>query len=1090
MKSLKSVLASCMSFACLVGCMGASMADASEGRDAVIAVDLRVESRVEPLAVDADRPVLSWRLSGGGYNLSQSAYRVRVASDPELLLEGRGDLWDSGQVASRETTGIPYQGEALEPGRQVFWQVKVWDHQGNASGWSTPASWGVGLGSDGWRGVAWIGLDALPADNDAPSPPPPHEEGFGQAMWIVDHDAVDGELPECERIYETHFSLPANAQIKEAVLWISADDEHLGVINGEVVSQSNDWREHQLEDVSAQVTGGRNTLRVLVRNTSPGYSGLIAHLIVTLEDGEVVRVKTDDRWQSTSQVRSGWEDTARLAGLGRCRELAAYGDRPWGDFADTIGLDLEPARYLRHTFNAPRPVRRAVLYSTTLGASDVYLNGQRVNDDYMAPGWTDYRQRVYYHTYDVTEHVRRGTNAWGAVLTDGWFSGYVGADERRDHYGKRPRVAMQLHLEYADGTREVVATHRGWRAMTGPLREASMLMGEHYDATRTMDGWSSPGFNERGWLPVDVGSSEVSPVIEAEVGPRVVEIERFATQAITEPEPGVYIFDLGQNFAGIAQLKIEGRPGQVITLRYGEMLNPDGTLYTANLRQARSIDTYVCRGDGAEVWSPRFTFHGFQYVEVSGLGAAPERDTITGIAIGSDTPLRGSFASSSELLNTLASNIYWTQRSNFLSVPTDCPQRDERLGWTGDAQIYIRTAALWCDVQPFFKKWLIDLADSQLRDGSLPWTAPIVRHVHGVGGPAWMDAGTVCPWALYEVYGDTESLAQQYEMMQRLIAYYEQNAGDDRLPPAEYHCFGDWLSMGETTPKDVIYMAYFAHSTRLTAKAARVLGRDADAVRYERLLEEVLAAFNEHFVDDAGVIRGNTQTCYAMAIMYDLLDDDTRHLAGGHLVKRIEAMDGHLSTGFVGTKDLMLALAKAGRNDVAYRLALADAYPSWGFSIRHGATSIWERWDGWTPERGFQTTIMNSFSHYAFGAVYQWMAENIGGIQLIDPGYTRFRIAPSMSDELTFADVSYDSIHGTIRSRWEIDDTGRLVMTVVVPPNTRAEIIVPADEGAEVTVNGDALPDVAIDGFIYEGRRLEVGAGEYVIVAEAPALAD
>jgi alpha-L-rhamnosidase len=554
----------------------------------------------------------------------------------------------------------------------------------------------------------------------------------------------------------------------------------------------------------------------------------------------------------------------------------------------------------------------------------------------------------------------------------------------------------------------------------------------------------------------------------------------FRVKAITKPTRGVYILDLGQNFAGVVRLTVSGAPGQTITLRFAERLNPDGTLYTTNLRGARATDTYVCRGGGPEVWEPRFTFHGFQYVEVTGLRAAPTPDTITGLAVSSATPVVGRFDCSDPMLNRLHHNIYWTQRANFIDIPTDCPQRDERLGWTGDAQVYIRAATLNTDVQAFFTKWLVDLEDGQRADGQFPMVAP-VKVAGNDGGPAWADAGAICPWTLYEVYNDRRLLRRHYPSMTRFIEFCRQRSTPDLLPPKQYHCFGDWLSIKADTPRDVIYTAYFAHSTKLTARAALVLGKKEDAAKYNALFDRIRAAFNRAYVGPDGRIKGDTQAGYVLALAFDLLDPDRQRLAARYLVEDIEKRGGHLSTGFIGTKDLMLVLARVGRNDVAYRLLHNDTFPSWGFSIRHGATSIWERWDGWTPDKGFQDPGMNSFAHYSFGAVYQWMVENIGGIRSAGPGYRKIVIAPKPGGKLTQANIVYDSIRGRIETAWTKGD-GKFTLTVSIPANTTATVFVPAARAADVTEGGRPLEGA--DGVKFlrmEGGHvvLAVGSGHY-----------
>ncbi|MFO0890370.1 MAG: glycoside hydrolase family 78 protein [Isosphaeraceae bacterium] len=772
---------------------------------------------------------------------------------------------------------------------------------------------------------------------------------------------------------------------------------------------------------------------------------------------------------------------AEWIGYDKPREKAEA-EAAGGDPKEKEGKLILPApAYLRTAFQVKKPVRRATLYSTSLGIHDLHLNGARVSDDFFNPGWTDYTKRVYYRAYDVTGKVRPGDNALGAVLADGWYSGYVGFGKKRDHYGKLNRLKAQLLVVYEDGSTDVVASGRGWKASVGPIRESDFLMGEIHDAREQarVKGWDASGFDDSKWEPVVTGA-ELKPAVQAHPGPPVVSFAEVMPARIFEPKPGVHVLDMGQNFAGLVRLRIQGEPGQKITLRFAERLNPDNTIYTTNLRSARCVDSYICAGGGVETWTPRFTFHGFQYVEITGLKTPPTKEMVTGIALASDTPVVGRFDSSDPMLNKLHANGYWTQRANFIDIPTDCPQRDERLGWTGDAQVYIRTATLNCDVQAFFNKWLVDLTDGQRGDGQFPMVAP-VKVAGDDGGPAWADAGVICPWTVYQVYGDRRVLERQYPSMVKFIEFCRGRSTPELLPPAKYHCFGDWLSIGADTPKDVIYTAYFALSTRLMAEAAEILGKAEDAARFRDLYRDIKAAFNKAYVSADGRIKGDTQACYVLALAVDLVDGEKAQQAAAHLVEDIEKKGGHLSTGFVGTKDLMLVLSKIGRYDVAYRLLFNDTFPSWGFSIKHGATSIWERWDGWTPDKGFQDPGMNSFAHYSFGAVYQWMVENIGGIRSAAPAYKEIVIDPHPGGRLASAEISYHSIRGDIASSWtKAGDT--LTLKVTIPANTTAQVVLPASRPEDITEGGrpvDKAEGIRVGG-VENGRAvLHVGSGRY-----------
>lgn len=866
-----------------IGLLGTSRVGAADG--GLTPGYLRCEYLVDPLGIDVRAPRLSWIVEATARGQQQTAYQVLVAGDRDALTGDRGDLWDSGRVASGETSAIVYAGKPLRSHQPCYWKVRVWDKDAKPSAWSRPALWTMGL------------LD--PSD-------------WGRAEWI---------------------------------------------------------------------------------------------------------------------------------GSDRARKAEPQG-----------GLILPPPSYLRDDFRVEQPVRQATLHATGLGIFDVHLNGRRISDDWFNPGWTDYTKRAYYRAYDVTDRMRTGENTLGAIVADGWYSGYVGFGKKRDHYGTKPRFRALLHLELADGTTRDIVTGPDWKASTGPILESDFLMGETYDARKAMPGWDAPGFDASGWHAVDVGT-ELKPIVQWHPGPPVRAFAELKPKSIAEPKPGTYVLDLGQNFAGVVRLKASGEPGRKIALRFAERLNPDGTIYTTNLREARATDTYSCNGHD-ETWEPRFTFHGFQYVEVTGLKSRPAEDTITGVAISSDTPVVGSFACSDPMLNQLFSNIYWTQRANFIDIPTDCPQRDERLGWTGDAQVYIETASLICDVQAFFNKWLVDLTDGQRADGQFPMVAP-VKVAGNDGGPAWADAGVICPWTIYKAYGDRRVLERQYPSMVKFVEFCRKRCTPDLLPPKQFHCFGDWLSINADTPRDVIFTAYFARSALLTSMAAEALGKTEDAAKYRELADRVRDSFRRAYIGLDGRIKGNTQAVYAMAIDFVLVGPDRSDpefaRAAHFLAEDIERRGNHLSTGFVGTRSLMPALSMIGRDDVAFRLLHNDTFPSWGFSIKQGATSIWERWDGWTPQKGFQDPGMNSFAHYSFGAVYGWIAHAIGGIGLAT-ARNHLLIVPRIDPNLTWARTSYRSRFGTIATAWQRDG-GRLSLEVTIPANCQATVWLPID-AREITESG------------------------------------
>ncbi len=1031
--------------------------------------NLRCEYCVDPLGIDETAPRLSWQLSSSRRGDCQTACQILVASTQSNLARDHGDLWDSGRTEGGDPAGTVYQGHPLSSGEWCYWKVRVWDKDGKSSSWSKPALWSMGLlHQSDWRGD-WIGPDKRAAWPTIPL-------DFGEAKWIG-QPADTTVLPKGQCVFMTTLVLPDKVKIQSAPLLVApAEGVSFYVNGGEVETSShggpaNAWS----GNIHNRLRPGTNTVRVSVENKADGTTGLLVKLSVSA-GGRAYLLVTDGSWRATNDAGANWQKrdlapeewpAAQVVGPAGCA--------PWGELK-YAELYLPPPACLRKEFVVSKPVRHAMLYATALGLVDLHLNGRLVSEDRFTPGWTDYCQRVLDRAYDVTKALRPGKNALGAILADGWYSGYIAWGRVRNHYGVNPRFRGQLQIDYADGTSEIVATGPDWKASEGPIREADFLMGETFDA-RLINNWDQAGFNDSLWEPVVTGAAEMSPPIQAHPGPPVRAFAEIAPKSITQPSPGVYVFDLGQNFAGVARLKVSGQAGQRITLRFAERLQPDGNIYTTNLRRARVTDTYICRGQGTETWEPRFTYHGFQYVEVKGLTKPPSAAAITGIALSSATTDAGSFKCSDPMLNQLARNIYWTQRANFMDVPTDCPQRDERLGWMGDAQVYVRTATLNEDVQSFFTKWLVDVQDGQRADGQYPQVAPS-KAADADGGPGWSDAGVICPWSIYQVYGDKRVLERHYDSMTRFMDFCLKRSTSDLLPPKEFHCFADWLNIKDETPQTVIYTAYFAYSAHLMSQIAEVLGRTGDVVKYSDLFQRVKAAFNRAYVAEDGRILGNTQADYVLALSFGLLDEAMQKRAAQYLVENIQKRDWHLSTGFLGTKSLMLTLAQIGRDDVADRLIHNDTFPSWGFSIKHGATSIWERWDGWTPEKGFQDPGMNSFAHYSFGAVYQWMVENLGGIDSDGPAYKRIVIAPQPDDRLTFVDTTYASIRGPIETHWAKKGSG-LRLKFSIPANTTATVSVPGAANRPVYESGHPATNSPGVTFV----RMDGGAAVFNVVS-------
>jgi alpha-L-rhamnosidase len=759
----------------------------------------------------------------------------------------------------------------------------------------------------------------------------------------------------------------------------------------------------------------------------------------------------------------------------------------------------QPALMLRKTFQVNGPVRRGTLYVTAHGVYRVAINSQLAGDHVLAPEFTSYQKRLQYQTYDVTQLLRAGANGIGALVGAGWYAGRIGLVPQRHIYGTRPQLLLQLEIELGDGSTQTVVSNESWRLNTdGPIRSSDILDGEIYDARKESPGWDGAGFDDGSWHSVSAlaGPGRADLVWQPNEPIRIV---RSVTPVrITHPSPDVYVADMGQNMVGWCRLKLSGTAGTTVTLRHAEMLNDDGSIYTANLRGAPQVDRYTLRGGGEENFEPHFTYHGFRYVELTGLPAPPGPEAITGQVIYSSAPRAGILRTSSTLFNQILDNIVWTQRANMYSVPTDCPQRDERLGWMGDIQAFAQTAIFNMQMAPFLTKWLRDVRDDQAENGRFPDFAPnpytALDKDTFFGAPAWADAGVIVPWRVYQNYADVRILEENFESARRWVDFVHEQNPKLLWEQARYNDYNDWLNgdtlkaegwpaTGAMVPKPVFATAFFAHSADLLSRMAAVLGRQEEAAKYGQLFTSIKEAFVGAYVTPDGHIEGDTQAGYALALNFDLLPESLRTKAAQHMIAGFERYQGHLSTGIQSTHRLMLELTRYGFNDEAYRLLNLRTFPSWGFMIENGATTIWERWDGYVRGRGFQDPGMNSFNHWALGAVGEWLWRNAAGINpdAEAPGFERFTIRPRPGGGLTSANGFYESIRGTIRSAWKIE-RGTFTLRIQVPPNTTATVFVPAKSADSVLESGSPAAQSRGAGFLrMEDRNAvyKVGSGRY-----------
>ena len=743
----------------------------------------------------------------------------------------------------------------------------------------------------------------------------------------------------------------------------------------------------------------------------------------------------------------GWH--ASWIGLGRVRESA--GPPAQTGPPDPVATALNPAPYLRRAFGVGQPVASARLYVTALGLYEARLNGHRVGDRFLTPGWTDYTQRIPYQTYDVTGLLAEGENVIGAILADGWYAGFFGYDAKHAgaHYGTAPELLAQLVITFWDGTGQEIVTDEQWQARLAAIRHADLLMGERHDLRLEPRGWDAPGFDAAGWRSVRCRGRDSRPLV-ADPGPPVRVTEEITPRSITRDADGRHIIDLGQNLTGWLRIRVDGPPGASVRVRHGEVLADDGSLYSENLRTARQTDEFIT-GGGPEVLEPRFTLHGFRYAEITKYPGDLDAADVVARVVHSDIAAAGSFGSSEEWLDRLFRNIDWGQRGNFISVPTDCPQRDERLGWLGDAQIFARTACYYRDVAAFFGKWLDDVADAQLPSGAFTDVAPRLN-LAGAGAPAWGDAGVIVPWTVWKMYGDRGILQRHFGAMTAWMDFIER-ANPDYLRARELgNGYNDWLAPGaDDTPRELLATAYWAHDAALMAEIADAIGRADDAAGYRALGSKIRAAFAEAFVAGDGQVASGTQTAYVLGLHMHLVPDELRASAADHLVAAIRRADWHLTTGFVGVGYILPVLSSTGHTGVAYRLLEQQSQPSWRYMVEAGATTIWERWDGWTTERGFQSAWMNSFNHYALGSVGEWLYRFLLGIDQ-EPdaaGFGQLLLRPHPGGRLSWARGSYRSVRGPISSGWE-RAVDRFTLRVELPPNVMASVCVPSDHAAEV----------------------------------------
>lgn len=983
--------------------------------------DLRCEYRANPEGLDTPAPRLTWTLAPSDpalRALHQQAYRILVASTEAAVRANRGDLWDSGRVASAQSVLIPYAGKPVAPGAAAYWKVQVWDQAGAVSAWSAPAHWSRGLGH--WS-AQWIGAgQTLQADHRGS----PYAD-FSTAHWIRAGDA---------REFRTSFTVPSGRRIARAVAVFASSAGADVSVNGQPVANDSSLAIPQVQYVTHLLHPGENTIAVTARaGNAQTRPGVVGALRVEFAAGSALIVPTSRVWTSSGPV----EDE---------------GTGTWNTIPFTTENRL-PAILLRKAFTIAKPVRRAMVYYSGLGLSELWLNGAKVGDHVLSPGLTDYDKHVLYETFDVTRGLKPGANTLGLWLGNGRFRAprlHGNPDTR--NFGD-PKAVLELHIEYADGTRGAVLSDGSWHWSTGPIVANNEYDGEEYNAIWETN-FSLPGTDD--WSAAAIVAAPSGALVPQTAEPlRVVETLR--PVSVRKLAPDVYIFDMGQNMVGWARLHVQGPRGTQVVLRFAETLRDDGSLYTENLRSARATDIYTLKGGGPETWEPRFTYHGFRYVEVTGYPGDPDAGAVEGRVVQDDMTRLGDFTSSNELLNRIHRNMFWGIRSNYRSIPTDCPQRDERQGWLGDRSQVSRSETYMFDVAAFYTKWIRDLEDSQRTDGAIPDVSPNYWPFYS-DNLTWPGTLLFLPGTLYDQYGDRRPLEHAWPFMYRWLDHIRTYAKDNLMPKDTY---GDWCVPPEDpklihsqdpariTDKTLIGTAYLYKLLTLMSRYARLLDKPAEAAAFDREAAQVESAFQAKFFKPASSIYDNgTQTSSILPLSFGMIPQEYRAPVVKTLVERIaRESDNHVGVGLVGAQWLMRTLSDNGYADLAYTIATQKTYPGWGYMVERGATTIWELWNGDTAD-----PAMNSGNHVMqIGDLAVWMYEYLAGIRSDpdQPGFRHILIHPYPAGDLTFVKASHQTPYGTVLSSWK-RDAGTFTLDVTVPPNTTATVTLPNGENKEI----------------------------------------
>ncbi len=1042
-------------------------------------VELRVDNLPAPLGIDDPAPKFSWQLRDPAHGAKQTAYEVEVASTAASLTSGKPDVWTSGKIDGAQSLNVKYAGPELKPSTRYFWRLTVWGADAKAYPPSAASWWETGLMSQSAWTAKWIGYET-------------GEEATvrnATSDWIANPDAATlaaDHATEHRFAYRTVINLAK--PVKSAALYATAQETAAAWINGAQIMEEvplppykhTPWKKFMRADVTAKLTEGANTLAIESLHYLDNSDGsedstappMIATLVVEYTDGTWASFGTDATWKTAIYAAAGWTNTQ-------------FDDTSWKpavvvpDGAEVNGHPWIPdsVKALRHSFTVDKAVKSARLYATALGDYEMFLNGNRVGGQVLAPGWTDYRERVYYQTYDVTSQIASGDNAIGALLAPGWYETPLEWLQQPNNYGVTPpALRAQLRIEYTDGSVQWIATDANWQGSKSYVVDSELYDGETQDgrqALQTIGSFVNSAIADNWPHAVTINPAPVK--IEAQNFEPIRFEREMTAKSLTQPRPGVWVYDFGQNFSGIETVTSSGPAGTDVRLRFAEVLNPDGTLYTENLRTAKATDTFIL-GAEHDIFRPFFTFHGFRYAELTGFPGKPDINSVKASVIHTDAPFTAHLDTGSPMINQLWSNILWGQRSNFVGLPTDCPQRDERLGWMGDAEVFWRAASLNMDLAAFSRKFAGDMRGTQVGSPYFGIYSPGTSHPNMGHAAGWSDAGIIIPWTTWLQTGDTSIIDQNWPAMTKYLDAIAEKNPDGLWKNDNGTAFGDWLSPEGKTNYLLIATAYWAYDVTLMGQMARATGRNEDAQRYWDLFVKIRAAFDKQFVRDDGFVAGadnsasefgqinnpdaksnggDTQSGYVLALHMHLVPDNLRAAAAKKLVDKIHANHDLLGTGFLGTPYLLEELTKAGYSELAYTLLLDTQYPSWGYLVTHGATTMWERWNG---DQMRSDPSMNSYNHYAYGAVADWIYRYAAGIDAspLDAGFHTIVLHPVFDARLGHVSFDYDSSYGLIHSDWLIAGSN-IVWHVTLPANTKGWLPLTPQQAAKYGLNDKAL---------------------------------